>query len=142
MQYYGPITLAIAVSVAYHIVMKYTPGDLHPAVALIVTYGTAIVICALSLLVVKPEGGLLAELRKVNWASFVLAFVLVGLELAYILAYRVGWRVSVAGILVNAVMTVLLIPIGVGLFNEKITPANIAGIFICIVGLVLINLGQ
>ena len=56
------------------------------------------------------------------------------------LAYRAGWKVSTAAIIVNATVTLLLIPVGVAFFREQLTPVNVAGILVCVVGLVLVNL--
>jgi multidrug transporter EmrE-like cation transporter len=59
--------------------------------------------------------------------------------MAYILAYRAGWRISIAAIFVNTTVTLLLIPIGLLAFQEKLSPVNAAGVLVAIVGLVMMN---
>ena len=77
--------------------------------------------------------------KQLNWATYALALAIVGLEFAYILAYRAGWRISIAAVLVNTTVTMLLIPIGLLAFQEKLSPLNAAGILVAIAGLVMMN---
>ena len=75
-----------------------------------------------------------------GWAPFVLGFVIVGLEVGYIYAYKAGWQVSTAQIVQAALVAIILVFIGYGLYHESLTLKKIAGIFICLGGLVLINI--
>lgn len=137
--FYFSIVLAVAASVMYHMVLKVTPAHVNPAISLVVTYGLAMVL-SLGLLTLFPlKTGIVEAFKQLNWASYALALSLVGLEAGYLLAYRAGWRISVAAIFVNATMTLLLIPVGLSLFKEKLTPVNIAGILVCAAGLVMMN---
>ena len=69
-----------------------------------------------------------------------LAIVVVGLEVGFLLAYRAGWNISLAAIVSNASLTLLLIPIGMLLFRERPTPVNLIGVAICVAGLAMANL--
>jgi drug/metabolite transporter (DMT)-like permease len=138
--FYFSIVLTIAASVMYHVILKITPGHVNPAISLVITYSLAALL-SLGLLPFFPlKTGIIEALKQLNWSSYILAFALVGLEAGYLLAYRAGWRISVAAIFVNATMTLLLIPIGLSLFKEKVSPLNIAGILVCLVGLIMMNL--
>jgi drug/metabolite transporter (DMT)-like permease len=137
--FYFSIVLAIAASVMYHVVLKVTPASVNPAISLVVTYGLAMVLSLCLLPFFPLKTGIVEAFRQLNWASYVLAIALVGLEAGFLLAYRSGWRVSTAAILVNATMTLLLVPIGLSLFKERLTPLNIGGILVCIAGLVMMN---
>jgi drug/metabolite transporter (DMT)-like permease len=138
--FYVAILLAVSASTLYHIIIKVTPAEVNPAISLAATYATAMLL-SLGLLVVFPlKTGIGEAFRQLNWASYALAFALVGLEAGFLLAYRAGWNVSVAAIVVNAAATVLLVGVGIGLFRERLTPVNVLGILVCVVGLVLVNL--
>ena len=63
----------------------------------------------------------------------------ISLENAYMLAYRAGWELSLLGITVNVVGSLILVTIGVVFFREKLTFTNVLGILVCIAGLVMIN---
>ena len=139
MIYYTAIVLAILSSMLYHVFIKLTPQGAHPALSLMVTYGLAALLCGGMLLVQPLKTSLAEAFRELNWSSYALAGVIVGLEFAYILAYRAGWRLSIAAVLVNTTVTMLLIPIGLLAFREKLSALNAAGILVAIAGLVMMN---
>ena len=137
--FYFSIGLAITSTLLYHITQKLTPANVNPALALIVTYITALVLCVLLLPFFPLRTGFQAALGQLNWASFALAFAIVGLEVGFLLAYRAGWNISIAAIFVNVAGTLLLVPIGLLFFKEKLSPINMIGILVCILGLVMVN---
>ena len=77
---------------------------------------------------------------QLNWASFALAFALVGLEVGFLFAYRAGWNIGVAAIFVHATVTLFLVPIGMLMFKEKLSPTNMIGILVCVIGIVMVNI--
>ncbi|MDX9990567.1 MAG: EamA family transporter [Anaerolineales bacterium] len=131
-------SLAILASTLYHVFQKNTPGDVNPALSLLVTYATAAV-ATLGLLVFYPPQNLGQDLAKLNWASYALGLGIVGLELGILLAYRAGWQISLLGLVVNIAAALLLLPVGLIFFREKLTPLNLLGIGLCILGLILVN---
>ncbi len=137
--FYSSILIAICSTMLYHITIKFTPADANPALSLIVTYLTAIVLCVILLFFMPLKSSITEGLKQLNWASVGLAFALVGLEVGFILVYRAGWNISMAAIVVNAVVTVLLVPVGIMLFSEKLSAMNYVGILVCIAGLVMVN---
>jgi len=129
-----PIALVVLSSVCYHVSQKSTPSGLNPIVALIVTYVTASVVSILSYFVFVPKSDLVA-----NWASLLLGFTVVGLELGFLLAYRAGWNISIAGLLSNTLVALMLIPVGLLLFKETISLTSVIGVVICITGLIFVS---
>jgi drug/metabolite transporter (DMT)-like permease len=123
----------------YHVFIKLTPAGAHPALTLVVTYGVATVLCGGMLLVQPLKTSLADALKQLNWSSYALAMAIVGLEVAYILAYRAGWRISIAAVLVNTAVTILLVPIGLLAFREKLSLINVAGVLVAVAGLVMMN---
>jgi drug/metabolite transporter (DMT)-like permease len=137
--YYASMALTVASNGLYHIFQKLTPGTAHPVLSLAVTYLTAAVV-TLALLPAFPlPGGLAASLRTLNWSSLGLAVAITGLELGFLLAYRAGWNISLGALVSNVGVTLVLIPVGLVFFREKLTATNVIGIAVCLVGLVLIN---
>jgi len=61
------------------------------------------------------------------------------LELGFLLAYRAGWKISLGPLVSNVAVAILLIPVGLLLFREKISLVNLIGIGVCLLGLVLVN---
>jgi uncharacterized membrane protein len=85
------------------------------------------------------QSGIVANIKSLNWASYALGLAIVGLEAGFIIAYRMGWQISLAGIISNIAVAILLIPIGLFFFKETFSLTNIIGIILCIFGLVLVN---
>ncbi|KPV49395.1 hypothetical protein SE17_32865, partial [Kouleothrix aurantiaca] len=80
-----------------------------------------------------------AALGQINWAIAALALAVVGIELGFLLAYRAGWGISVAALVTNVAVTILLVPFGLALFAETLAWTQVAGIAICLLGLLLMN---
>ena len=62
-----------------------------------------------------------------------------GVELAVLLAYRSGWRVSLLSVIGNSASALLLVGIGLLFFHEHLSIRNVTGIALCLVGLALIS---
>jgi len=140
MMFYGAIALTILSNILYHLFQKVIPGNVNPLVSLAVTYLVAAIATLLLLPLFPLQGALAAEVRKVNWASIALGGVIVGLELGFLLAYRAGWNLSLANLVSNTTVAILLIPFGLLLFKEDLSPLNILGVILALAGLVLVNL--
>jgi uncharacterized membrane protein len=136
------ILLTIVSNVFYHIFQKITPQDANPVFALAISYLVAGLICMVLLIWFPLEEGMRQSLKQLNWATVGLAFTLVGLELGFLLAYRAGWNISLAGLASNATVSVLLLPVGLMVFKEQLSRVNLAGVAVTIVGLVLMNWGK
>lgn len=137
--FYFSITLAIASSALYHFVAKSTPSNVNFTVSLLVTYVVAFVMTLLTFFFFPVENGVAAELKKLNWASIGLAVAVVGIEFGFLLTYRAGWNLGIAAVLVNVVASLILVPVAIFVFKDKISWINILGIFVCLAGLVMLN---
>jgi drug/metabolite transporter (DMT)-like permease len=137
--FYFSILLAICSSALYHFTAKSTPGNVNFTVSLLVTYAVAFLATLLTFPFFPAQAGMLVELKKLNWASFGLAVAIVGIEFGFLLVYRSGWNLGIAAVLVNVVASLILVPVAILFFKAKISWVNIAGIFICLVGLVMLN---
>ena len=137
--FYFSITLAICSSALYHFSAKSTPADVNFSVSLIVTYLVALGIVLLSIFFFPTKNGLVAEMRQLNWASFLLAIAIVGIEFGFLLVYRSGWNLGIAAVLVNVVASLILVPVAIFVFKNKLNWVNIVGILVCLVGLVMLN---
>lgn len=136
---YFPISLVVLSSLFYHISQKSTPSILNPIAGLIVTYACALVVSIVSFFIFVPKTSLIESISAANWSSILLGFAIVGLEMGFLLSYRVGWNISVAGLLSNTLVALLLIPVGLLLYKEKISFTTISGASLCIIGLIVIS---
>ena len=102
-----------------------------------VNYVTALIV-SLLILPFYPGKALRASWRNLNWASVVVGVAIVGIELGFVVAYRAGWRISVASLIANVATALLLVAIGVVFFREHLSGRSVAGIALCILGLGLV----
>ncbi|MDZ7632163.1 MAG: hypothetical protein U5K74_12670 [Gemmatimonadaceae bacterium] len=87
---------------------------------------------------VAREAGVGAALQKLNGSTILVALGAVAIELGFLLVYRAGWAISVAPLLANSLVALVLLGIGAVAFREPITMARAAGIVLCVVGLWLV----
>jgi uncharacterized membrane protein len=133
------LSVAIACTVGYHLVLKLTPAGVNPLLSLMVTYALVTVLFG-ALLVVSPGGfEWRQEARQLNWTAIALAVAIVGLDLAFLFLYRSGFEVSLGALVTQSSAAMLLLVVGVAVFREKISLANAAGMVLCLVGLWLVN---
>ena len=137
--FYFSITLAIASSALYHFTAKSTPSNVNFTVSLLVTYAVAFVVTLLGFFFFSATNGITAELKQLNWASVGLAIAIVGIEFGFLLTYRAGWQLGIAAVLVNVVASLILVPVAIFFFKDKISWVNILGILVCLAGLVMLN---
>ena len=137
--FYFSITLAIVSSALYHFSAKSTPANVNFPISLLVTYAVAIIVTVMIAFVFPAKNGLAVELKQLNWASFLLAIAIVGIEFGFLLVYRSGWNLGIAAVLVNVVASLILVPVAIFVFKDKLNWVNIVGILVCLVGLVMLN---
>jgi hypothetical protein len=134
-----PIALTITGAVLYHVSSKSVPRGIHPLGAIIGAYvGAILAAFVLAWRWSTPEP-FAASFRQANWAVLGVGLGALLIEVGFILAYRAGWPLNSASLLVNVSAAILLIPIGLALFGERFTPGKAAGIVLCLVGLALLS---
>jgi multidrug transporter EmrE-like cation transporter len=133
------LSLAIACTVGYHLVLKLTPAGVNPLLSLLVTY--ALVTLLFGGLLLASPGGFewKHEARELNWTAIALAFAIVGLDLGFLFLYRSGFAVSLGALVTQSAAAMLLLVIGVAVFREKLSAANAVGLVLCLAGLWLVN---
>ena len=136
---YFSITLAICSSALYHFMAKSTPSNVNFTVSLLITYMIAFIITLVGFFFFPVSNGIVAELKQLNWASIGLAIAVVGIEYGFLLTYRAGWNLGIAAVLVNVVASLILLPVAIFLFKDKISWINILGIVVCFAGLIMLN---
>lgn len=133
------LSLAIACTVAYHVVMKLTPAGANPLLSLLATYAAVAALFGLLLLAAPGAFEWRQEVRLLNWTAVALAVAIVGLDLGFLLLYRGGYAVSLAALVTQSAAALLLLVIGAAVFRERLSLANAVGLVLCMAGLWLVN---
>ncbi len=136
------ITLVVAGSLCYHVCNRSIDPRIAAPVSIAATYLFALIIVALPIAVEqRASRSAIASLGYVNWATGGLAVGVVLIELGYLLAYRAGGRVSTASICATTISSLLLVPIGVSVYGERVSVPHLLGIGLALIGIALINYG-
>ena len=134
-----PVIVIAGSNTIYNICQKQTPENANTFMALFITYVVA-AIASLALFFLSPGKETVAsEIKKLNWASYLLGFSIIGLEAGYILLFRAGWKISAGSLVCNIVLAVVLLLVGVLFYKESVSVKQLTGILLCMAGLYLIT---
>jgi drug/metabolite transporter (DMT)-like permease len=134
----APLLLVVSGSLVYHVAAKSVPRAFDPMASVIGVYGAALLASVAIYVVARP--GVVPEGARL-WHPAVAAVGLGALmiELGFLLTYRAAWPVSIASVITNGLVAILLLPIGAALFGEAITAIKVAGVVLCLLGLSLLQ---
>src|SRR5581483_11207323 len=127
--FYFAFALTVIGMLLYHLSQKAVPKETNPFFVIAIAYVVGIVLCALFAFTYPGKRSLLETFKASNWAM---------IELGFLLAYRSGWRISIAAVATNAAAAVVLIPIGLFVFKDHLSLRNVIGLIFCIIGLALV----
>jgi len=136
--FYLAFVLTVIGMLMYHLSQKSVPKETNPFFVIAIAYVVGIVLCVAFAFTYPGKKGLLETFRASNWAVFTLGAAAALIELGFLLAYRTGWRISIAAVATNAAAAVVLIPVGLLVFKDHLSLRNVIGLVFCIVGLVLV----
>ncbi|MGH7336216.1 MAG: hypothetical protein ACREI7_01440 [Myxococcota bacterium] len=134
-----PLILIVVANVAYHLGQKSVPRAAHPI-------GAALAMC-----VVAAVGGLAllpfvtpAPTREslgatLHWSVALIGLGILGVELGFLLAYRLGWEISTASLVQAVLLALALVPIGVLAYRETWNLSRFAGLVLALSGLWLLG---
>ena len=139
MSYLWPIVLVVCSNIIYQICAKSGPKEMDAMASMTITYLVGAVCSAILFFMFNKNGSLLQEYSRMNLAPALLGLSVVGLEVGFLYAYKVGWPVSTASIVQSAFLSVALVVVGALLYHEAITPNKILGVAVCLVGIYFLN---
>lgn len=134
-----PIALVVISNVVYQVCAKSVPSRMNPLASLTVTYLVGAAVSGILYCALNPGHNLLKEYGRLNVAPFILGIAIVGLEVGFIYAYKAGWPVSTASVVQSAFLAIALVFVGFLFYHEALTWNKLLGLFICLVGLGVIN---
>ena len=127
--------LTIVGVVLYQLAQKLQPTSISPFLILAIAYFVAARICTSICFFIPLE---ISSIKDLLLLPSCLGITLVIVELGFLLIYRAGWNISIAGVFSTVAATVVLVPLGTLLLKESISKVNLVGILFCLVGLFLV----
>lgn len=131
--------IAIMATVAYHFFVKKIPAGINPIVSIIGIYAVVLLLSIAILPFVVEKGAMIDSFRQLNWIQIVLAVVVFGMELGFLLMYRYGWDLSVGNVVTGVVINIVLMAIGVLFLRERLSTLNLVGLIMCIAGVAMVG---
>lgn len=135
---YFPLGLAVGGMLFYHLAQKSIPREINPFYATMIAYVVGIVVLAVCAVTLPGNKSFVSSIKESNWAVLVVGAAAACIEVGFLLAYRSGWRISVAAVATNVAVTLMLVPIGIMVFKDHLSLRNILGLIFCVLGLVLV----
>ncbi len=136
--FYFAFALTVAGMVLYHLSQKAVPKTANPFFVIAIAYAVGIAFCLLFAFTSPGRKSLVETLKTSNWAVFTLGVAAALIEMGFLLAYRTGWRISIAAVATNAAAAIVLIPLGLLVFKDHLSFKNILGLIFCLIGLALL----
>jgi drug/metabolite transporter (DMT)-like permease len=130
----GPLILTVAGGLVYHVSAKSLPKDVSPALVLIGAYATALCLCVIAYVAFPAPTVSVHPSRVLHPAVIAVGVGAAMIEFGYVLTYRAGWPISLASVLINSLVAVLLVAAGMTLFDERVSAQRIVGIVLCLAG--------
>ena len=136
--FYFPFVLTVAGMVLYHLSQKSVPPGVNPFLVIVIAYAVGIALCVVCAVAYPGKKNFIESLKLSNWAVFTLGAAAALIELGFLVAYRAGWKISMAAVATNAAAAIALIPIGILVYKDHLSWRNVVGLVFCIFGLVMV----
>ena len=137
--FYLPLVLTVGGNILYHVAQKSIPKTASPLITMMLAYLVAIVVCGVFAVAFPADKSVISSIADSNWTVVVLGIGVAAVEIGFLLVYRAGWNISIAPVSSSVAVALLLIPIGVIAFRERLSMWNVIGVVLCLAGLVLVT---
>jgi drug/metabolite transporter (DMT)-like permease len=134
--------VAIGGQVLYHVAQKQVAGDAHPVLSVMAMYVVAFVACLPLLFFFPLQQSLLVSVKSMNWAVIAAGIAIVGIEVGFLLTYRLGAQLATTAVISSSIVALTLFLIGVAAFHEGFSWTKAAGGLLCIAGVTLISMAK
>jgi len=135
------LALAVAATgvVVYHLGMRKLPPSANPMRALMVVYAVAFALAAMASPFFRNASTPPWSALLLSWPVLVVGAGVLLIEIGFLLSYRLGGSVQWAGVAVNGIGAILLLPFALYCFRETFSPAKAVGIVLTLSGLALMT---
>jgi len=136
--FYLPFAITVGGMLLYHLSQKTIPKEINPFHATAIAYLMGIVVCIVLGFSYSGDRSITSSIKTSNWAVLGMGVGAAAIEVGFMLAYRMGWKISLTAVATNVAATAVLIPIGLLVFREHFSVRNILGVVFCVLGLLLV----
>jgi drug/metabolite transporter (DMT)-like permease len=137
--FYLSAAVAIIGAAGYQYFVKRVPTGLNPIVSILAVYVAMLTLCLALFAAFPAEGGLLTQVRQLNWIQLALGVSVFMIELGFLLMYRYGWSLSTGSLITGVIINLFLVCLGVMVVGERLNWVNVVGILLCLAGVALVG---
>ena len=126
--------------VVYQICSRGIPRGMNQYASLILIYSSALVVSIILFYTLGKGGdssGFMGQIKQTNLSPFVLGIVITLYELGFILAYRYGFKSSELSVINAVLLMVLMVVVGMTLYQETINWKTVFGMALAITGIII-----
>ena len=132
-----PLLVALGGLVLYHLSQKSVPSEASTFVVIGMAYAVGLAVCVA---VVVSSGEAPGETLRTAWRSAAgVGLGVLAIEVGFLLAYRAGWPLSSASLVVNVTAALVLLGVGLVFLHETLSARQWVGVASCVLGLALIT---
>ncbi len=136
---YLALGIATVGAVIYHTGQKAIAPDVNPMVLLIGVYAVAVLIAVAAIPFFRSADQSDSAKHLLTWPVLAVGIGVILIEGGFLLAYRAGGSLQWAGIAVNGLAAVVLVPIAVIAFREQFSTTRVLGVIVTLVGMALMT---
>lgn len=136
---YFPLLIIILGGLIYQFAQKSVVKGINAYFVIVIAYLVGIVLCFICQWLYPAEGTLTEAFSKSNWAVYGVGVGAVLIEVGFLLAYRQGWQISLTSMLVNMIISLVLVPVGLLVYKERLSGWNALGMAFYCAGLILLS---
>ncbi len=134
---YWALGVASLGCVIYHLGQKAISPNVNPMILLIGVYLAALLLAVAAVPMFRASGQSDGIRQIFSWPVLVVGIGVILIEGGFLLAYRFGGSVQWAGVAVNGLAALVLVPVAVIAFREHFSITRVIGILLTLVGMTL-----
>ena len=133
------LLIAVLGNVLYHVGQKSLAPGTNPMTVLMVVYAMAFAFAGLAAPFFRGGATVSWSAQFLAWPVVAVALGVLLIEIGFLLAYRTGGSIQWAGVAVNGLAALLLVPFAIFIFREKFSLLRMVGIALTLSGMTLLT---
>src|SRR5690348_15263458 len=106
--FYLPFFITVGGMLLYQVSQKSMPKEINPFHATALAYLIGIVLCSVLGFTYTADRSISSSLKLANWAVIGMGIGAAAIEVGFMLAYRMGWRLGIIAASTNATAVLIL----------------------------------
>ena len=137
-----PLLLVITGNLTYHLCQKSLADTKSPMGVIFVVYFFSLLLTGAIAFTTESPSEFVGAFKQHPYACIFLGVGCVLIEVGFLWAYRIGWKMSLMSSYVSPGVVLTLMIAGLLLYRETISLLSLAGLLVVAFGIALVQLGR